>query len=114
MHDVAFQRLAPPLESALFRIAQESLQNAYRHSHSDRILIELTQRENRVHLTVRDWGVGFSPENIEEQRFGLQGIRERTRLLAGRVTIESTPGKGTHIGVELPLVENQESAAEEE
>ena len=101
---VAFDRLAPPLESAIFRIVQESLQNACQHSRSDRVRVELTQSGDRVHVDVRDWGVGFSTDAVEEQRFGLQGIRERTRLLNGRVVIESAPGKGTHISVELPLV----------
>ena len=109
IHEVGFHRLAPPLESALFRIAQESMQNACRHSRSDRVNIALTQQGNSIHLDVRDWGVGFSPQNIEEQHFGLQGIRERARLLGGRVTIESAPGKGTHVAVELPLVDSDGS-----
>jgi PAS domain S-box-containing protein len=107
VHVANFHRLAPPLESALFRIAQESLNNACRHSHSDRVRIELTQFDNTIHLDVRDWGIGFTPENIEEQRFGLQGIRERARLLGGNVTIESEPGKGTHVAVELPLIDSE-------
>ena len=104
VHQVAFDRLAPPLESAIFRIVQESLQNARQHSRSDRVRIALTQCDDRVHIDIRDWGVGFSTDAVEEQRFGLQGIRERARLLDGRVVIESAPGKGTHISVELPLV----------
>lgn len=103
VHDVAFERLAPPLESAVFRIVQESLQNASRHSQSDTVRVELIQRGNRIHVEVRDWGVGFDPKTIEEQRFGLQGIRERVRLLDGQVVIESSPGKGTHITVDLPF-----------
>lgn len=104
-HDVAFDRLAPPLESALFRIAQESLQNSLRHSRSKKMRIELTQTNGCVRLMVRDWGVGFTPEYVEEQRFGLQGIRERVRLLDGSVVIDSSPGEGTHIAVELPLLD---------
>jgi two-component system, NarL family, sensor histidine kinase DegS len=105
VHDISFQRLAPPLEAAIFRIVQESLRNACRHSGSDRVRVELIQREQRLHVDVCDWGVGFSVENVEEQRFGLQGIRERVRLLGGRVVIDSAPGKGTHISVELPLTD---------
>ena len=93
-HDVAFERLASPLESALFRIAQESLQNACRHSRSERIRVELAQRDGRICLDVRDWGVGFSLAAIDEHRFGLQGIRERVRLLDGRVVIESRRARG--------------------
>ncbi|MEN6556971.1 MAG: PAS domain S-box protein [Thermoguttaceae bacterium] len=107
IHDVAFERLAPPLESAVFRIVQESLQNACRHSQSDKVRIEMVQHGRRIHIDVRDWGVGFRIEQVEEQRFGLQGIRERVRLLEGSVEIESAPGQGTHIHVELPMVDGE-------
>jgi PAS domain S-box-containing protein len=104
-HNVSFDRLAPPLETAIFRIVQESLQNACRHSRSEKVRVKLTQQTNTIRIDVWDWGVGFSFGSIEEQRFGLQGIRERARLLDGRATIESVPGKGTHVGVELPIVD---------
>jgi PAS domain S-box-containing protein len=105
IHDVQFQRLASPLESAIFRIVQESLTNARRHSQSAKIRIELLQRDNRIHVGVRDWGVGFNPAKVEEGRFGLQGIRERARLFGGQVTIETAPQEGTYLRVELPLIE---------
>jgi PAS domain S-box-containing protein len=104
--NVSFQRLAPPLESAIFRIVQESLQNACRHSQSDRVRISLDQRGDRVCLEIQDWGIGFEPDAVAEQRFGLQGIRERARLLDGHVTIRSAPQKGTLISVELPVLES--------
>ncbi|MEN6405363.1 MAG: PAS domain S-box protein [Thermoguttaceae bacterium] len=112
VHDVAFERLAPPLESTVFRIVQESLQNACRHSHSDKVRIELVQRGRRIHIDVRDWGVGFRTDQVEEQRFGLQGIRERVRLLKGCVEIESAPGQGAHIHVELPMVDRDGDVAD--
>ncbi len=110
-HDAACGRLAPPLENAIFRIVQESLQNACRHSRSERIHISLTQRDGRICIDVRDWGVGFDPKAVEERRFGLQGIRERVRLLDGRVTIESSPSRGTHIAVELPMTGEENAVA---
>ena len=76
-HDSPCQRLAPPLESAIFRIIQESLQNACRHSRSDRIHVALRNRDGRIHIDVRDWGVGFHVDEVAQRRFGLQGIRER-------------------------------------
>jgi len=103
-HDVQFERLAPPLESAVFRIVQESLTNARRHSNSELVHIQLEQRDKRLIVGIRDWGRGFDPEEIEDSRFGLRGIRERARLLGGQATIESTPGRGTHVVVDLPLV----------
>jgi len=109
-HRVEFGRLAPPLESTIFRIVQESLNNACIHSQSDKIRIELAQRisssgKERVEVEVCDWGTGFDPDAIEENRFGLRGIRDRARLFRGQVAIETAPGKGTRIAVELPLIE---------
>ena len=57
-----------------------------------------------------DWRVGFGPGEISKRNLGLQGIRERTRLLSGRVEIESTLGTGTRIFVELPLENVPEEA----
>jgi len=102
--EARFERLARPLENALFRIVQESLSNAQQHSRSPRVRVELSDDGQRVFLTVRDWGVGFDPEKVVEGHFGLRGIRERARLFHGRATIESEPGQGTTIRVELPLV----------
>jgi PAS domain S-box-containing protein len=104
VHNVHFDRLAPPLEAALFRIAQESLANACRHSGSPKVRLELVEREDRVRFSTRDWGVGFNPKKVKEGCFGLRGIRERARLLGGKARIKSAPGKGTQVTVELPLV----------
>lgn len=101
---VSFERLAAPLETAIFRIVQESLTNAVRHSRSDRVRVELVEHHDHVHLSVRDWGVGFDPQKADPKRFGLRGIRERVRLLGGHVLITTAPGKGTHIDAQLPLI----------
>ncbi len=79
VHDVAFDRLTPPLEIAAFRIVQEAMQNACQHSGSSKIRIELVQRDDCLRIVIRDWGTGFSTEKIDEQRFGLRGIRERAQ-----------------------------------
>jgi beta-phosphoglucomutase len=102
-HNMGGERFPPPLENAIFRIVQESLNNARRHSRSDRVGVSIIRREDYIYIDVRDWGIGFDVGAIEEQRFGLQGIRERVRLLDGSVAIESTPREGTHISVKLPL-----------
>ena len=75
---VQFSRLAAPMEVALFRIVQECLNNACRHSQSPKIRVELSQLENRVRLTVQDWGLGFDPQEVKGEHFGLRGIRERS------------------------------------
>jgi PAS domain S-box-containing protein len=99
-----FPRLARPLENALFRIAQESLSNIRRHSRAERACLEVGCDATHVRLVVRDDGVGFDPGSVEQGHFGLKGIRQRARLLGGRVEIESAPGGGACIRVELPLV----------
>ncbi len=101
---VDFDRLAPILENAIYRIAQEGLTNAWKHSQSKKVSVGLVQRGDQLRIVVRDQGIGFNPKTVEEGRFGLEGIRERARLLGGRSVIESTPGKGTLIVVDLPIV----------
>ena len=102
--DVRFDRLEPILENAIYRIVQEGLANACSHSKSERIRVELVQQGDRMRLVVQDWGVGFDPEAVAQNRFGLAGMRERARLLGGTIKVESTPGEGTCITAELPLV----------
>ncbi len=98
------QRLVPPLETAVFRVVQEALNNARYHSQSDTVLVQLTVRGDRVRVAIEDWGVGFDPNQVQENRFGLRGIRERARLLGGRVQVDSAPGLGTCIRVDFPLI----------
>jgi two-component system sensor histidine kinase DegS len=102
-HDVQFDRLAPLLEGTIFRIAQEALNNVRRHSGARTARIDLTQRGDRVLLEVSDDGCGFQAEQVDKRRFGLRGIRERARVLRGKASIDSTPGQGTRVRVELPL-----------
>jgi PAS domain S-box-containing protein len=103
-HDVRFDRLAAPLETAVFRVAQEALANALRHAKTDRISVRLVQQDERIRIEVRDHGVGFDPTRVAPTGFGLDGIRQRARLFDGHVQIDSRPGRGTRITVELPLV----------
>jgi signal transduction histidine kinase len=101
--DVAFDRLPMGTEDSLYRIAQESLTNACRHSKSERIRVMLAQEGDEVSLEVRDWGIGFDPAAIGRGHFGLEGIRQRARILGGSVAIESHPGQGTTVRVAVPV-----------
>ena len=105
--DVQFGRLPAILENAIYRIAQEALSNACKHSESKKVTVTMTQEGQDVRLEVRDWGIGFDPESVEKGHFGVEGIRQRVRLLGGRLTIESTPGSGTLVQVVVPIVERQ-------
>jgi len=99
-----FGRLAAPLEAAIFRITQEGLSNIRRHSGAKRARVELVEHGELVRLVIRDWGCGFNLEKVHEERFGLQGIRQRARLAGSTATIESAPGGGTTIVVDFPLI----------
>ena len=73
-HDVQFNRLAAPLEIAIFRIVQECLTNACRYSRSEKVRVELGQADGRVVVDVRDWGVGFDPTLVQGDHFGLRSV----------------------------------------
>jgi signal transduction histidine kinase len=102
---VTFNRLSPALEMSIFRILQEGLTNAVRHGKSNRVSIAMKQTDRTIHLRIEDSGVGFDPAEPKAGHYGLEGIRERARLFGGTARIESAPGKGTRLEVELPLIE---------
>lgn len=98
-------RLPRDVETSLYRIVQESLTNVLCHAHASHVGILLERTADRVRLFVEDDGIGFSPDIIEHtDRLGLVGMRERADMLGGSLTIESTPGRGTSIIVEVPNV----------
>jgi two-component system NarL family sensor kinase len=91
-------------ESEIFRIAQEALMNVRKHAHAHRVEIGLRRRGGRLTLSVRDDGVGFSVRRPRsDDSHGLIGMRERAKLLGGRVTVSSAPGKGTRVIARVPV-----------
>jgi len=100
--DVNVGRMASRTERALYRITQEALTNCYRHSNSNRVRIEVTRRGDRVHLEVRDWGVGLSRSVNSARQYGLRGMMERARVVGGQCTIENAGGGGTLIVADVP------------
>ena len=98
-------RLPRDFETSLYRIVQEATTNVARHAQASNVGILLEKCEGKVKVFVEDDGVGFSPDLAErEGRLGLVGMRERAEMLGGSLTIESTPGMGTSIIVEVPDV----------
>ncbi len=89
-------------ETALFRIAQESLTNVARHAHAHNVYISLAQEREHISLQVRDNGCGFDPA-LHQQGLGIFGMRERAALLDGTLTIQSHTGRGTLVQAILPL-----------
>lgn len=97
------KRLPLEIETALFRIVQESLTNVVLHAHATRVDVLLSLTDKRVSAIVEDDGVGFIPSSVmTEEQLGLFGMRERAEMLGGNFTIESSPGRGTTIKVEVP------------
>jgi len=105
---VRFSRLVPTLENAIYRIVQEGFTNACQHSQSERVRISLLQRDERLRIAIRDWGIGFDTKAARENGYGLPAMRERARLLGGRFRIRSKPNEGTLVRVEVPIVERMD------
>jgi signal transduction histidine kinase len=100
---IEFDRLPPLLEGNVFRIVQEALANVRHHSQASDVQIKLFQDAATLQIQIQDNGIGFDPENIEENRFGVEGIIKRAQLFGGRAEFHSSPGNGTKIDVVLPL-----------
>lgn len=98
------RRLDPTIELSLYRIAQESINNARRHARAQRIELLLAFTPALVSIRVQDDGIGFSPPAhlgslSREGHFGLMGIQERAELIGARLSVESAPGRGTTVTV---------------
>jgi signal transduction histidine kinase len=78
--------------------------NARQSSGSHRIRIALSDHDDRVILSIRDWGSGFEPAPARPGHFGLENMQHRARLLGGKTMITSAPGQGTLVTTELPLI----------
>jgi len=109
--EVATDRLAPVLENAVYRIVQEGLGNAVKHSKSDKVRVALARQGDTFHIEIQDWGAGFDTQQVSEGCFGLKGIQERARVLGGSATIDSTPGRGTTVTVDLPVLLREPDAS---
>lgn len=97
------ERLLPEVETAVYRIVQEALTNVVKHAAAARVSIVVTRTHEKVALIIEDDGSGFDPGAGTTVGLGLLGMRERVQLLDGSLAIETTPGLGTTLAVELPL-----------
>ena len=95
----------------LFRVLQETLQNAVKHSGVRHFKVELCGTEGEIQLTVSDLGVGFDPQDaIHRRGLGLISMRERMQLVSGEISIKSQPGSGTTIHARVPFNSISDSA----
>jgi signal transduction histidine kinase len=92
------RRISPEAELATFRIAQEALHNIEKHAHASKVAVALTFKTDTISLEIKDDGRGFDPDEMTDVvTLGLTGMRERTDLVGGQLTIDTSPGGGTNV-----------------
>jgi len=96
-------RLHGPIEMNLLRIGQEAVANAVKHGHASKIVVQLRYSTASVRLAVSDDGQGFVPRSSPAGHFGLLDMHERAQSIGSQLEIESQPGHGTCVTVEIPL-----------
>jgi len=106
------KRLAPAIELALFRAVQEAMTNVSRHAHAGKVWVRLARRAGAVSLSVEDDGRGFdvralAGHSINTHSLGLAGMKERVVTLGGTLQIQSQPGRGTRLEIEIPELPEQ-------
>jgi len=98
------ERIENTLEIAIFRMVQELATNIIKHAEATEATIHLTHHENNINIIVEDNGKGFNDSLIEEaDGMGVASIRKKTTQLGGTMTIDTTPGKGTTIIIDIPV-----------
>jgi signal transduction histidine kinase len=101
--DASIGRLPETIQTTVYRVVQEALNNAKKYSGTDVARIEIKQAGGNLLLEVRDFGCGFDVAASRRKGFGLLGMTERVRLLGGECVIESEHEAGTRISVSIPL-----------
>ncbi|MEK4027895.1 MULTISPECIES: histidine kinase [Bacillaceae] len=99
------KRLSSKLEVALFRLIQESVQNALKHSEATSITVKLEIKAHQVLAVIKDNGQGFDIREKKTSSFGIMGMKERLELLEGDLSIHSKPDEGTLVMIRVPIVE---------
>jgi signal transduction histidine kinase len=105
--------VTPAVEEALYRIAQEMLNNVLNHAGATEVVVSVGVEDGAVELAVRDNGCGFDPQVAQERGgMGLANMRQRVEVLAGSMAISSVPGKGTEIRASVPMARPLEHGQE--
>jgi signal transduction histidine kinase len=89
--------VTPEEAQALYRIAEEALSNVERHADARRVDVRLDFGADRIDLVIRDDGTGFDPAEVELERYGLTGMRERAAMIGASVEVQTRPGGGTEV-----------------
>jgi len=92
-------------KTMMYRLVQECMTNAVKHSNAGNVSLQLSRRGSAVRMKMQDDGVGFdlAEANRKRESFGLAGMRERVALLGGDIDIQSAPGKGTKVSIAIPV-----------
>jgi two-component system, NarL family, sensor histidine kinase DevS len=103
-------RLEPGVESTIYRVIQEALNNVAKHAAAGRVTLTVHEADEKVEIVVIDDGCGFSP-GTNPHRFGLVGMRERVALAGGELCVESSPGHGAAVTAVLPAIRGRAGAS---
>ena len=103
-------RLSSSTEMSLLRIAQEAVANAWHHGHAQSIAVELHYDQQRIHLRVTDDGTGFDASRTPPGHFGLLDMKERAQSMGSSLRIDSVPGKGTVVAVDIIVYADAEAS----
>ncbi|MDQ3064386.1 MAG: sensor histidine kinase, partial [Acidobacteriota bacterium] len=108
-------RFTPEIETNLYRIVQEALNNTHKHAKAKNVEVILEKRDDLIVLLIGDDGIGFNPKNKKNlsQGMGLTGMKERAQLIGGTLEIESAAGKGTTIFVRVPAFTRKKRGSNE-
>ncbi|HEY1189243.1 MAG TPA: chemotaxis protein CheB [Gemmata sp.] len=96
-------RLPPEAETTVYRIVQEALTNVAKHAAARAVSVVVARPAGFVSVVIEDDGTGFDPEAVPNGRLGLLGMRERVELVGGTIDIDTTPGQGTTVAVQIPV-----------
>ena len=103
----ARNEISTPLKLAIYRSVQELVNNSIKHARASHVLVQLSQHENTLQLTVEDNGAGFDPDKVVGM--GLLSLKNKITKLGGQLSIESCPGKGTTVHIEIDFATNENS-----
>ena len=104
------ERMEPQIETLLYRICQEAINNTIKHSQAKHFRLSIIKSYPNIIFLAEDDGVGFDPDQFEENRqaLGLLGMRERASLAGGKFSLRTGTGKGTRIRIEIPIEESSD------
>jgi len=103
VHDMDHFALDKQTKFNIYRIVQEAVNNILKHAEAKEVSIQLINRKDHLIIMIEDDGKGFNAQEVKMKGRGLNNITARSEWLNGTITIDSTPGRGTTIAIEIPI-----------